>query len=331
MRLIALVELLGLAVAASNVHSAQGSLHVHAVEETSHASLATLGLASLSASDSNARLRHGMVNRMSATSANLLRRHGLGLGASLTSAGNFIGAQSTVESQAIANHVLDGQAISTRKRHADKEDFVKAPLMPDEGDKEAQVLPAEVERLEKDAEKEIADTKEEVVQDVTQKLKQAKDGPTNPAGECLGAAVCIFIIASVIFVSVADHWLQKLDSKKDQKARAEDGVDGGMSPVSPTSPGSKGWFQTMDARAFSEEFNSMLDGIALNNLPGQFGLSPEVQEKNRVAFGLNKITPPTQTQRSLALDETGLWRRLQHIALVLCHCGGCTGIVHGCR
>ena len=36
----------------------------------------------------------------------------------------------------------------------------------------------------------------------------------------------------------------------------------------------------------------MLDGIALNNLPGQFGLSPEVQEKNRVAFGSNKITPP---------------------------------------
>ena len=75
--------------------------------------------------------------------------------------------------------------------------------------------------------------REEVVQDVTQKLKQAKDGPTNPAGECLGAAVCIFIIASVIFVSVAD-WLQK-PSKRDQKARAEDGV-GDMSPVSPTSP-----------------------------------------------------------------------------------------------
>ena len=287
MRLIALVGLLGLAMAASNVHSAKERLHVHAVEETSHASLASLGLASLSASDSNARLRHGMVNRMSAASANLLRRHGLGLGASLTSTGNFIGAQST-ESQAIANRVLDGQAISTRKRRAHKEDLVKAPLMPDEGDKEAQVLP-EVEKLEKDAEKEIADTKEEVVQDVTQKLKQAKDGPTNPAGECLGAAVCIFIIASVIFVSVAD-WLQK-PGKRDQKARAEDGV-GDMSPVSPTSPASKGWFQTMDSRALSEEFNSMLDGIALNNLPGQFGLSPEVQEKNRVAFGSNKITPP---------------------------------------
>lgn len=168
---------------------------------------------------------------------------------------------------------------------AQNQELVTGRLMPDEPEK---ILPA-VQTLEKDAEKKIIDTKETVVEDVSDKLKQAKDGPTNPVAECFGAAVCVCIIACVVLVSLADSALGQRE-----KSKAKASKTGQTSAMSSPTAGSRGWFQTMDSQELSEEFASVLEGIALNNLPGQFGLSLKAQEANLGTFGLNKMTPPVK-------------------------------------
>ena len=269
MRLLAVLRLLGVALATSNARESFQS-----VERGQRSTSGSLMSGSFSALDANSRLRR---RTMDGATVNLLRRQSLG-----SSAGSSI---------------LDKLARS-RRGHGHGDLVSTAQLMPDSDGPENQNSPAEVlpevRKLERDAEKEIADTKEEVVEDVTMKLKQAKDGPTNATGKCLGATVCIFIIACVVLVSLADHWQPK-EGKSQRvggKLLADDGSP--ASPASPASPRSKGWFQTMDAPTLSEEFNSVLEGITLNNLPGNFGLSAKGVESNLATYGLNKMTPPVK-------------------------------------
>ena len=175
---------------------------------------------------------------------------------------------------------LASSSARASRRKARSDGFSVARLITDEPDKQEDDLPVP------DLTKEISQTKEEVVEDVDDKLEQAKDGPTNDLGKLSGAAVCFFIVACVVFVFIVDRWAK--EAPETPKKPVEDGQ-------SPRRSQAGRWAHTMDAKALEEEFGSVLQGISLNTLESaQIGLSSEAQRANEARFGLNKMTPPVK-------------------------------------
>ena len=142
-------------------------------------------------------------------------------------------------------------------------------------------LDKEVKKIQKDAETQIVDTKEEVVNDVSQKLKHPDDGPIYVWGQIVGALICVLIVSCVAFVWIRERW--------DQRAAASHVTEAGNSS---RASNATSLVHTMTSQELEGLLKTSLSGLTLNNLPGQFGLSassvPDLLEK----FGLNRMTPP---------------------------------------
>ena len=152
------------------------------------------------------------------------------------------------------------------------------PPDPDSVDKEVK---NEVEKMQKDAKTQMVDTEEEVVNDVSQKLKDPDDGPIYVWGQIIGAVICVLIVFCVLFVWIRERW--------EQKAAAVETADSGGSPRSESTTS---LVHTMAAQELEVLLNTTLSDVTLTNLPGRFGLSTEALEEHLEKFGLNRMTPP---------------------------------------
>lgn len=151
------------------------------------------------------------------------------------------------------------------------------PPDPDGVDRE---VTKEVEKIRKDTKTQVVDTEEEVVNDVSQKLKNPDDGPIYVWGQILGALICLLIVSCVSFVWIREQWEQRAAATL---------AEAGASPKSATGTS---LVHTMTCQELEDLLNTSLTGLSLTTLPGQFGLSGDKVQDHLQKFGLNKMTPP---------------------------------------
>ena len=149
---------------------------------------------------------------------------------------------------------------------------------PPEPDSDKEVT-KQVEKIKKDAKTQMVDTEEEVVNDVSQKLKNPDDGPIYFWGQIIGALICLIIIFSVLFVWIRERWEKGAGAKEET--------------ASPRASATS-LVHTMHSTELEELLNSKLSGLALHNIPGNFGLSAEAVSEQSSRYGLNRMTPPVK-------------------------------------